>query len=332
MASPITTGGFQIQERLNPQYADPRLLTPRYDQIIPAIGQGLGVANQYNVMADQARQSPIRDRLQQLQLQAAEQKAALSPLEAQRRRFELSQPIERVIGGGVEEVNRYPQIETFSDDGAFRTIKEQPAGIDVFSTENVEVVDPQTGEKQVITRRVKPITTMEQAAAQADMADYRDQLAAAGSMRAEAQTAAAQAKADNDRLKAEATMLRAQQALSDTKWKVVSSSLDPEGNLVINQVNSQGELRSIPTGQRRSLSELEQLMNSVANHGGATAPAAPAFGSRVDGILSQNGNIAAPAAAAPAYTDANSVKAAFRSGTINRAQAEKILREQFGMK
>lgn len=331
MASPITTSGFSVQERLNPQYADPRLLTPRYDQIIPALSQGLGVAGQFSTMVDEARQRPLRDRLQQLQLQAAEQKASLAPLEAQRRRFELTQPIERVIGGGVEEVNRYPQIETFSDDGAYRTIKEQPAGIDVFSTENVEVADPQTGEKHVITRRVKPITTMEQAAQAADMADYRDQLATAGAMRAQAQTEAAIAKAENDKMKAEATMLRAQQALGDTKWRVVSSSLDPEGNLVINQVNSAGELRAIPTGQRRSLSELEQLMASIAPRGAAAATATPEFGSRVDGILGQNGNIAQPAAT-PAYSDANSVKAAFRSGTISRTQAEKILREQFGMK
>ena len=154
-------------------FADPRLLTPNYGSIIPGISQGLGVAGQFAQIADDVQSRPIRRQLQQIQLQEAQARLGQIPLQQQIAELNLgrmSQPIENVVGAGIEEVPRYeiqPMVDEtgaamYDEFGVPRT--ERPAGMDVFATEQVEVFDPVTRTRKTVTRRAKPLQTMEQAA------------------------------------------------------------------------------------------------------------------------------------------------------------------------
>lgn len=208
MASPITTSGFGVQ--VMPRYPDidPRLLAPQLSQILPAAAQGFDFGAGIARTRAEEQMRPLRQRLSELQLEDATARQVLTPLEIQRRRIELELPIEQVIGGGIEAVPRFAPETITLEDGTTRT--ERPAGDDIFATETVRVIDPVTGAISTTTRRGKPLQTVEQAAQLAEMNDYRDQLAAANLQRAEAASLAAAAKAESDKVKAEAAMLRAQ--------------------------------------------------------------------------------------------------------------------------
>lgn len=120
MPSPITTSGFQVQERLNPQYADPRLLTPQYERIIPSLSQGLGVASQFAQIADEAQSRPIRRQMQQLQLEEAQARLAMLPIQQQIQALQLGEAqqqaaIPEQIVEGVEIVGGTPGPAEFDD-------------------------------------------------------------------------------------------------------------------------------------------------------------------------------------------------------------------------
>ena len=81
--SPITTSGFQVSARPGIDYVDPRLMAPAYDRIIPSVSQGLGAVGQLAQIIDDAQSRPIRRRLAQIQLQEAQNRLDLAPLEEQ---------------------------------------------------------------------------------------------------------------------------------------------------------------------------------------------------------------------------------------------------------
>lgn len=251
----LQSQGFQLGVMPQLGQIDPRLFNTS-GQLIGGFQSGLGAYGALQNISDEAVARPVRNRLRDIQLANAESALALAPLEDQRRRITLAQPIERVIAGGLEEVPRYELQPMFDEEGVAvldrngQQRMERPAGADVFATETIEVIDPATGRKQTVTRRTKPTQTLEQAALAADQADYRDQIAAIRLQQAATQSEAATAKAENDRIKADAIAARAEAALNDPKWRTVSSGVDATGNLVINQVNSDGELRAVSTGQK----------------------------------------------------------------------------------
>lgn len=298
----VQTQGFQVQERPRVDFADPRLLVPNLSGILPAAQQGLGMYGNLQAIADDARARPIRQRLQDISLVNAENALALSPLENARRRTVLQQPIERVLGGGLEEVQRYPLQPMLDEEGkpvfdsSGNPRMERPAGSDVFSTELVEVVDPVSGQAHTVTRRGKPTQTLEQAALAADQADYRDQLAAIRAQNAATAAAAAETRGENDRIKADAMAARAEAALNDPKWRTVSSGEDAAGNLVINQVDADGQLRTIPTGQKKRSSNFFFGGVKIDGSGGVSGAPAGAIGPEVTALLNQMGG-AKPAVA-----------------------------------
>lgn len=83
MPSPITTSGFQVTARPGIDYVDPRSMAPAYDKVIPSISQGLGTVGQFAQIMDEAKMSPLRRRLAQIQIQDAEARLALAPIEEQ---------------------------------------------------------------------------------------------------------------------------------------------------------------------------------------------------------------------------------------------------------
>lgn len=109
--SPITTGGFQVTARPGIEYLDPRLLTPQYGSIIPSISQGVGVANQFRQIQDEAKMRPIRAQLAQIQMQEAQDRMMQAPLQRRLKELQIQEAeqnaaIPRVLGGNVsiEEV------------------------------------------------------------------------------------------------------------------------------------------------------------------------------------------------------------------------------------
>lgn len=297
MATTLQSRGFDVNVLPVVPQIDARLFN-NLGGLASGINAGLGTYNAIQNVADEAYMRPTRRELAQLQLSQARAASELQPLVTARKRAELLQPIERVVDTGIQEVPRYdlqPMVGEFGEiligeDGGPRM--ERPAGVDVFSTETVDVYDPSTGSINRVTRRAKPITTVEQAARDSELADYRDALASSNLQRASTAAEAAAAKAETDRLKAETLALRAEAALNDPKWRTVSSSIDADGNLVINQANSAGELRAIPTGQRRSLSNIEQiLMGAGKNIAQPATQSQPAndWNSRVGQVLGNAG-------------------------------------------
>lgn len=220
MPSPITTSGFSVGVLPRTDFADPRLLAPNYADILPSVGRGLALYSQLQ----EERERPLRARLAQLQLQEAEGRAQLAPLERKRRMVELAQPIERVTGAGIEAVNRFPTDIQVSEGGV--TFDNTPAGEDIFATEIVESIDPLTGAVTTGTRRTRPISTMEQIENQRSLMEDREARALAAEERLRIQEAANQAKADNDRLRAEASMMRAQQLASNPQVGYVDVKRD----------------------------------------------------------------------------------------------------------
>jgi hypothetical protein len=317
MASPITTSGFAIQERLNPQYLDPRQLAPRYDAIIPALGQGLGVAGQFAQLYDEAQMRPIRQRLQQLQIQEAEGRAALRPLEQQRRRIELSQPIERVVGGGISSVPRFSPIQSVGDDG--QVITETPAGEDIFSVEEVEVTDPVTGRKSVAQRRTRPLLTMEQADNQQSLIESREAAANAATERLRLTGERDAAKAENDRIKADASRVRAELLASNPGVSYVD--VKREDGRTIRQYFPKGEpgriIHEIDRGELGAEDFLTTLLRQQTRTAGVPAAPSSDFAGRANSILGQGRNLAAPDApsdrfvAGQVYTDSSGAKAEY---------------------
>ncbi len=320
--------GYQLNVLPQVGQVDPRLFSGA-GQFLGGLNTGIGAYNALQNISDEAEASPVRRRLRDISLTNAENALSLAPLEDARKRVTLAQPIERVLSGGIEEVPRY-ELQPMTDeegkpvfDKAGNPRMERPAGNDVFATETVEVIDPTTGAKHVITRRTKPTQTVEQAALAADQADYRDSLAAIRQQQANTAAEAAALRGENDRIKADAMATRAEAALNDPKWRTVSSGVDAAGNLVVNQVNADGELRAVPTGQKpRSNTAIFGGLNLYGNQGNAgAAPAAgidPAIAALATQFGGSKGPVIAPVATTPGrvFNTVQEAEAAAAAGVL----------------
>lgn len=87
----FTTSGFQVQERPRLDYMDPRLLTPKYSEMLPAFQQGLGVYSGLQQIADEAQARPTRQQLLQIQLQDAQNRLGLAPMERELKMAQISE-------------------------------------------------------------------------------------------------------------------------------------------------------------------------------------------------------------------------------------------------
>lgn len=329
MASPITTAGFQVSERLNPQFLDPRLLTPQYGNIIPAVSQGLGAAGQFAQIYENAQQAPVRRRLAQIQLEEAAGRVAGIPLQQQMNQLQLArlqQPIERVVGSGIEEVPRYdlqPMVDELEQpllDASGAPRMERPAGLDVFGTETVEVYDPVSKTVKTVTRRAKPLQTLEQAASSQSIMDAREAAALAAEERNRLTAERDIAAANVARIRADAAMLRAQDLADNPDMEESATTLDENGNVVLNFVNKKTMQRvAIPTGQKRSATSTFNIFGSRGP--GASIPASGAPQKSAADIAARFSNRAAPPSVkpsvpVPAFATTLEAEAAARAGLL----------------
>ena len=270
----IQTGGFSPSVMPQVQYADPRLLTPNYGGIIPAMSQGVSFAEQIAQVARNAKEQPIRDQLLQIQLEEAKNRLGQAPLEAQLRALQIgrqSQPIENVTDITIERVPRIgsPYDTPALDANGKPTFDpDSPPDYDIVPVRTVVVTDPLTGQKTTRQERGAPISTAEQLIS----TDQKAELAAAR----EASLAAQRG-----------TMAQlARERLSNPDWKRVGWGTDANGKAVFVLVNSKtGEKSELPTELapvQTAASGIEAALNKLT--GGTPAPK----------------NIAAPAAVAVA--------------------------------
>ena len=190
MASPITTSGFGVNVMPSTQLADPRLLTPQYSQILPAIGQGVGLGSNLLQIYQEAQDRPLRQALAQLNLE-----------QQQLQNARLAQPIETVTGISLQERPRYDEVTTMTDAGT--EFKWRPPGADLLQIEEVRTVDPRTGQVTTSQRAARPLMTLEQRQAAEDKTAYNESIAAIRAQEAETRRIAAEAKAQNDALRAQ---------------------------------------------------------------------------------------------------------------------------------
>lgn len=146
MASPITTSGFQVQERPGINYLPASSFTPNYGSIMPAMSAGLGAYGQLQQIADEAQARPIRQKLQQIQLQEAQARLAQLPVEEQLRQIQLGEAqkdaaIPRQIAGDItfEDVVNPADLPALDETGA-RT-GPIPMG-DLVKIQNLQRVGP----------------------------------------------------------------------------------------------------------------------------------------------------------------------------------------------
>ncbi len=100
------TAGFQVQERPRLDYMDPRLLTPNLTGLLPAAQQGLGLYGSLQQIADEAQARPTRQQLLQIQLQEAQNRMGMAPLDQQLRLAQISEAqqnaaVPRLIPGDI---------------------------------------------------------------------------------------------------------------------------------------------------------------------------------------------------------------------------------------
>lgn len=325
MPSPITTGGFQISERLNPQYLDPRLLTPNYGNIIPGLSQGLGAAGQFLQLADEAQARPLRRELQQLQIEDARSRAGLRPLETQRRRLELAQPIRTSLGNSIKRIavpdELVPRLDEAGNpmlDAAGNPIMENVAGTggtDVMLSERFREVSPLTGAQNIVDVDERPIQTMEQGRNTESLIDAREAAALAASERLRLTGERDAAKAENDRIKADAARVRAELLAQNPGVSYVD--VKREDGRTIRQYFPKGEpgriIHEIDRGELGAEDFLTTLMRQQPKTAGVpVAPtAAGDFQSRTNSILGRG-----PAVDVPAFSTVQEAEAAGRNGLL----------------
>lgn len=205
MATIPMTEGFRVSAMPGINYIDPRMFDSGLRDVVGNVGRGREVVGRFAQLAEEAEMRPVRERMAQLQIQAMEQQGALN-------RLRMLTPIETVIGGGIEEVPRYPLQNAILEDGT--VIQERPAGSDIFETQRVRVIDPSTGAITETTRRGRPLQTVEQIDNQRSLMDQREAMAESAAERARIAAEAATAKAETDRIRAENDRIKADAAMT----------------------------------------------------------------------------------------------------------------------
>lgn len=297
------------------------------------------MVSQLAQISDQAQLAPIRQQLQQIQLQEAQNQLASAPLARQLQLAQLahaSQPIEQVLGTELKRIPRInsPDETPAQDANGNYTFAEGDNNYDLVPIQRIAVTDPLTGQVTVQQKTLTPIATAEQ------LSDRADKL--------EIQKLREQSLADSrntDRRLAEAR-------LNSPEWTRLGYGIDPstgkQAYLIVNKKTGErqavpSDLVPVPTGQDALLAGMQALVNggSAARPASAaiTVPglsgaATPAIDQEAQGLINDlSGGFKAPAASpAQTYQSPDEVRTAFRSGALSRADAEKILREQFGLK
>lgn len=300
MPSPISTSGFEVRAQPGINYPDPRLMAPAYGDIIPSVRQGLGLFGDIQQIQD----APMARRLKLAQIQEAEQNAAFPRELVTGSRYiggaEMQSPYDIVATEEGQEPNVPKKI--YKDRSIEETgIRYGPGGPEPFTRIKVE----------------KPADTLRQEDMRIeDLAAHRERQDAVAAVKNE--IAATNA--------------------SNKKFRIVSGTVDGEGNLIINRVDMTdptGRVIETPTGRKPRMGELEALAAAL------TAPANIAAAPTVS--FQAPAEIIAEAVpedvkrfsrlfdrASSPYKTPEEVAAAVGK-TLTREEAIKILRDQFGM-
>jgi len=343
MASPITTSGFHVQAQPGMSYLPASAFVSNAGGIIPAISQGAGLVSQLAQISDEAQLAPLRRQLQQIQLQEAQNRLADAPLNRQLQLAQIAhatQPLERVLGTELKRIPRInsPEDTPAMDENGNPTFAEGDTNYDLTPVQRIEVRDPITGSVTVQQRTLAPIATAEQLGDRADKLEIQ---------RLQAESLAANRDANRQ---------LAIERLNSPKWKRLGYGVDPvtgkQAYLIVNETTGERQsvptdLVPVPTGQDALLAGLQKLtgggpsniaapvVNIPAVAAAAVAPEdTPAMDAETKQAIDDlSGRFVVPAApATPAFKSADQVRAAFKAGSLPRAEAEKILREQFGLK
>lgn len=244
MAVSVPTSGYAVNVMPQASLPNPQLFDI-YGDFGASMARGQQQGAQLIDIVEQARMAPLRREQAQIQLQdavaAQNRRQIMEPLEVARYRQQLAQPVETFVGAGIEEVQRQADAT-----GAV------PAGADIFATETVQLYDPMSGQTRQVTRRKAPLSTLEQQAATQGLQDYRALQNETRLAQIASQAEIAAARNEVARMTAEAAQMRAQAALSNPNLRQAAATQDADGNVVLNFVDAQGNLTTIPTGQKRS--------------------------------------------------------------------------------
>lgn len=220
MASPIQTSGFQVQVRPGIEYLDPRLMAPAYGDIIPNVSRGASLIPQFAQIREEAQMRPIRQQLAGIQLQEAMNRLEMAPIEQQLARLRLG------------EMQQQAGVPEFITEGVELTGGDRRlAAVDINAPfENFQFTEEFTPKERVIRGQrvlaggaVEPFERRETLASPADLRRQAsaDKLAAQAEQRLganqeslsayrTAQAEIAALRAENDRIKANAAMQRAE--------------------------------------------------------------------------------------------------------------------------
>lgn len=92
---PITTGGFQVQAQPGINYLPAGQLVGNLGNIVPSVSQGAALVSQLAQINNEARTAPIRQALQQIQLQDAQNRLAAYPTQQALQQIALSEAQKR---------------------------------------------------------------------------------------------------------------------------------------------------------------------------------------------------------------------------------------------
>lgn len=220
MASPISTGGFNVGVMPNVNYLDPRMLAPAYSELVPAMSRGAALGQQFIGIRDDATMRPIRQQLADIQLQEAQNRLSMAPLEQQLAALRL---------GEAQQQAAVPQfitenIDITGGDRRLAPVDGNAPFADFQITEEYAPRERVTRGREVLAGgEVRPVERRETLATAGDIERRAasDALAAQAEARlgrnqeslAElrtAQAAAATMKAENDRIRADAARMRAE--------------------------------------------------------------------------------------------------------------------------
>ena len=171
MASPITTGGFQVQAQPGIRLLAPEVFSSGAGNILPSVSRGLSLAGQLQQIQDEAQARPINRQLQQIKLQEAQARLAQLPIEQQLQQIAVGEAEKRaalpgIIPGDVTIEDTTKVYPTALDELGNRTGPD-----DVVPGDLVQITEEQViGPGGVITPRQvrKTLKTAEQRAAEAE--------------------------------------------------------------------------------------------------------------------------------------------------------------------
>jgi len=322
MASPITTSGFGVNVMPSTQLADPRLLTPQYSQILPAIGQGVGLGNNLLQIYQDAQDRPLRQALAQLNLE-----------QQQLQNARLAQPIETVTGISLQERPRYDEVTTMTDAGT--EFKWRPPGADLLQIEEVRTVDPRTGQVTTSQRAARPLMTLEQRQAAEDKTAYNESIAAIRAQEAETRRIAAEAKAQNDALRAQVATLREERLSKDPALS--NRTINRNGTLFIQYFNKDNPAVVVEEVEKGPVTQsgILALLSGLGGQGNLAAPppvSQPQNNTAVDPAVSNLINRLSGGATQPAKTPTPSTASQPTSAHIDYLRRNPDLAQEFDKK